>query len=330
MSILAFAGAEDGLAEGSISGAVDQSSTVARTGTYSFRMSHSLGDRTNSVVLSHAGRGTVFLQGAIRLANLTSGTDSPIITWRNGGVILGCITADTWQTGMKVWRGDKATQLGSIGVGIPTVSWLLLEVKIKIHDTEGEIKVWANGQSVFDYAGDTKPGTETTIDNIMYSQVKNNVNYYTYWDDLIVADDQGSYFNTGTQGAKIHRVAITGPGNYAQWTPQGDAANWNCIKETPPAIDKYVESTTTGQKDSYEPANSPVVGGIAAVAVRYWAQGGITLKRLCRSGGTDYLGSQLTMTGAFGKTDDIMYEHPAGGAWSESSFNAIEVGQEKV
>ena len=330
MAILAFAGAEDGTAEVITGGTVAQSSTYARTGTYSFRLNGYTAEYTNTVSLVVSPKSTLFFQGAIRGSANPINDGFGLVAWKKGATIIGVVTVKNDMTGMTVWRGNKETVLGSIGITIPLTTFLLLEFQVTVHDTTGVIKVWANGQLVFDYAGDTKPGADTTIDNVTYAQVSATINNYTYWDDLIVADDQGLYFNTGTNGARIHRVAITGPGNYAQWTPQGDAANWNCIKETPPSIDKYVESTTTGQKDSYEPANAPVVGGIAAVVVRYWAQGGITLKRLCRSGGTDYLGSQLTMTGAFGKTDDIMYEHPAGGAWTESSFNAIEVGQEKV
>jgi hypothetical protein len=329
--LLTFAGAEDGLLEISGAGGVIQSNTKARTGTYSFRVSTaSNSERYYGFSMLFASRDEIFFQFGINATHLPVAADYSLFSWRNGSVILGCVTVDNGGLGMKVYRGDKSTLLATIGQGVGTNIWTIIEGHIKVHDSDGVIQIKINGSLVMDYSGDTKPGSETAIDNFaFYNLHSNSGSSYHYLDDIIFCDTSGSYMNTWLNGMKIYRRAMTGAGNYAQWTPHGAANNWDCVDETPPSADEYL-SGTTGQKDSYAVQDAPTISGIAAIVTRYWCQGGGSIKRLCRMGGSDYLSSAFSLPGAFSKVDDVMYVRPDNSnAWDVSSFNSVELGMEK-
>jgi hypothetical protein len=245
---------------------------------------------------------------------------------------MGCITLDWHSTGMKVYVGDKATLVGTIGDGIVVNNWTTLEVRVVV-GASGTIQVRMNGLVVFTFNGNTQPGTATTINNMVYYVVpmwNHGVGLAsTYWDDLLINDALGSKFNSWPNGVRIHRRKMVSAGNYAQWTPQGAETNVACVNEDVPSMDTYVEPTAPGQRDSYVPEDAPEgLTGIAAVAFRYWGQGGGNIKRLCRLDGTDYLGGPLFLSGSFNHVDDFMYTKPGGGGWDVPTFNAMEAGME--
>jgi len=336
MALLAFAGAEDGLLEVLISGDVTQNSGQARTGTYCFRvkgMSPTESILSNSFTLNFPERSEFFWQAATRVSSTaTYGGYNPYhIGWCKGNTFLGCLITAGTLASMFVCRGDNSgTLLGSINVGMPTNSWLLLEGHVVIHNTTGLVKVWANGILVFNYSGDTQPGSDTGVDNLLFSGTP-TTSGWQYWDDMIVGDVQGSYFNSQLGGLKIHRLAPTGIGNYSQWTPAGSTLNWACVDETPVSSDDYVKGAASGNKDSYAMADCPSnVYDVQAVVARYWAQGGGGIKRLLRIGSTDYLGTTINVSTSLTYNDDIMYVSPAtSNPFTVSEINSLESGMER-
>ena len=323
--LLGFASAEDGLIDLRLTGLWAQSSTYARTGTYSYRVAGG-GNFSGAAVLTFAEKAEIFFQLAIRVATV-SDTEHAFFGWRNGSTFLGTIAKDGIN-GLKVYLGNKTTEIGSIPVGLPSTDFMVIEGRVVLDDTSGIVQIRVHGVLVVDYAGDTMPGAEATLDNIIMCGHVTTSNWYTYFDDIIVCDALGAAFNSWPMGIKCHKVdAPAANGNYAQWTPSaGD--NYQCIDESPPSMDDYVEGAA-GQKDSYVFGNAPAgLSGIAGVVTRFWGQGNGNIKRLCRYDGADYLSNAFAVPGTFNKVDDVMAEKPGGGGWDEATFNACEFGME--
>ena len=323
--LLGFASAEDGLIDLGITGDWAQSNTYARTGIYSYRVGGGW-NFVKSATLSFPERGEIFFQFAVRIGAAVDNTGA-VFGWRRGGTFLGTIAKDG-NNALKVYLGNKVTLVGSIPVGLPSGGFLLIEGRIVLHDTNGVIQIKDNGALAVDYAGNTMPGADTVMDNLIMGGHVSTLNSYTYYDDILVCDALGTAFNSWPMGIKCHKVAAPeANGNYHQWTPS-DGENYQCISETPPSMDNYVEGAA-GQKDSYVFGDAPAgLTGIAGVAIRFCGQGNGNIKRLCRYDGVDYLSEAISVPGSFNKVDDVMTEKPGGGGWDEATFNACEFGME--
>ncbi|MFA6690740.1 MAG: hypothetical protein WCR98_02035 [Saccharofermentanales bacterium] len=333
MTLLAFAGAEDGMGEVSIAGSVIQSTSQKRSGSYSFRGPLTDHELENVLILNFSARSEVYFQGAHYTEdNSLFFGDKFLLCWRSGTTILGGLTINSDSLGYKVWTGDKATQIGSISAGYQQSNFILFELRVKLDDAVGVIQIKINGSQVFDFSGDTKSGTETTIDNVLFS---NSAVYspgsYFYWDDIIICDTFGPYMNSWPGGAKIEALRPTGAGAYSQWTPSSEN-NWECVDETPPSMTDYIESVTTGHKDSYvmEDIIADAIS-VKAVVSRYWGGGGGQIKSLLRIGSTDYVGSAIDVPISFSYADEIRYISPAtSNPFTKSELNGLESGIEKV
>lgn len=133
----------------------------------------------------------------------------------------------------------------------PGSTWKCLEVHYKISDTVGEVTIRIDGVQVFTFSGDTKPGTETTVDNIQI--------YFggLYLDDFAL--------DTSTWCGLGYYIGLTanGAGDSTQWTPTG-AANYQNVSI--PANDATYNSGTTGQTDNYAMTSLTVgTGGVLRV-----------------------------------------------------------------
>lgn len=335
MSLLMFAPAEDGLMDVGVYGTVTQSSTQKATGTYSYFVGgHALGIATHALSVYFPERSTFHFQlryGSNGGSTVNSGT--PWLAWKKDDTYLGLITVTSYGSyGMTVYTGYKSSSKGTIAgwmTFVPTFS--LVEGKIVIDDTNGIIQIKVNGSLVFDYSGDTKPGSDTGCNNLVIGSTGLSG---AYVDDIAIGDDQGSSFTTWLNGIRFHRLAPTGAGNYSQWTPSS-GNNWDCVDETPVVDSDYVYPGSTGLKDSYVVANSPAtMSGIFGVAARYIGQGGQQLKRLVRIASTDYVsGTTLTLPGSIGPVFEVMSVNPAtGSGWQKSDIDsgACELGMESV
>ncbi len=332
MSLLAFAGAEDGLPEVTTIGTVTQSNTYARTGTYSYRMAHCSSGLGNGVALFFAGSNPIYFQFAYYLESWgTAYSDQKVIAFRKGGTILLSI-AWTVNTALEVYRGDLATLIGSAGAGFTVGGWSVFEGYLYIHDTNGAFTLKKDNITICELTGiNTKPGADETIDNML---VGVPAIYYlsgnaAFVDDLIVCDTNGSVMNSWVGGLRVAKLVPDGAGNYGQWTPSA-GNNWECLDETPPSMTDKVTGTT-GQKDTYTMTACPAdCKAVKAVAARFWGEGGGQIKSLLRIGGTDYLGSNtLTVPAGFSKVEDIRYNSPAtAGAFTPTELDGLESGME--
>ena len=331
MGLIGFAGFEDNnYSEVTPIGVTVLSPTAPRTGNYCLRIETGSNNLFNKGWVMPVGVGEFYFQYAAKyVGNQAVTDDKACFQWLDQfSNVMGAFYIRTTSLIYNVYVGNKVTLIGSTVTGLSS-NWTVIEGYIKIHASEGRVIIRVNGVTEVDFTGNTQPGEEDAVAVLRHGNFPFGTNgQYLYFDDIIVQDTTGAAFNSWPMGIKCHKVAAPlANGNYAQWTPSaGD--NFQCIDETPPSMDDYVEGAA-GQKDSYPFGDAPAgLSGIAGVVTRFYGQGNGNIKRLCRYGGTDYLSSAFAVPGTFNKVDDVMAEKPGGGGWDETTFNACEFGME--
>ena len=164
-----------------------------------------------------------------------------------------------------------------------------LQFRANIHDTTGIVQVKVDGVVDIDFSGDTKPGTETTINAFQIGQTA--VNPMTIQFDNVVIDGAAWPGKTNIQA-----IRPDGAGNSTQWTPSA-GANWDCVDEVPASDADNVVTNTNDQVDLYAAGN--LVGTVDSVVcvqvqARAVKEGVATPQNLAlgvRTGATDYFSS---------------------------------------
>lgn len=127
-----------------------------------------------------------------------------------------------------------------------------------------------------------------------------------------------------------------GAGASTQWTPNGAAANWQCVGSND-GDTTYVSSATSGHTDLYTidastlPANAIISGITVSYRIRR-VTGGINLQHSARvrTGGTTYNGGTGTITGAsvsYQLSSFAWATNPnTGVAWTVANISAMQIG----
>src|SRR3990167_9570310 len=230
--------------------------------------------------------------------------------------------------------GGSPVLIGScaFGEGI----WRYLEVKIKLHDTLGFLVVRVDGQERINAQNiDTKNGgTKTVFDQIaLLAEVGDYL--VVDVDDLYLLNEQGASRNDFLNDCRVQNILPNGAGNYAQFTPTPTQANYLCVDENPPVDTDYVESNTSGQKDSYAFENLSGPGQIAAVQVHLYGEtddaGVRDVKAMTRQAGVDYLGATKTLNQTAQTYTELWQDNPADSLpWDITDVDNAEFGIQVV
>jgi hypothetical protein len=128
----------------------------------------------------------------------------------------------------------------------------------------------------------------------------------------------------------------SGAGTTSGWTPSA-GSNYQNVDETPANDDTDYNSTATlNAKDTYAMQDCAAGADIRAVqilaAVRKGAEGPGQVKLVTRSSSTDYDGAAQGIGGtSYSYVREIRETDPAtAAAWSESGWNAVEIGLKKT
>lgn len=266
-------------------------------------------DRITSTILGDAGA-TSHLSWTIKLGTLTA---------RSGGF-----------TG-------SAFPGGAIAGPFLAAGWYFIETYAKIADSGGRFVLRLDGNTVFDYTGDTKnAGTSTNIDMIrMFANgTPMQIDDWYICDGVDATASQGAPNNGFLGDHKVITLAPTGEGATTGMTPSS-GANWTTQDERPYSSTDYVQGAA-GTKDTYAmsdlPAGAANVKGVQVISVaKKTDAGAASLRNVLRSGGTDYVGSSVSL----GASDQVLtsqwFKDPATSAlWLPSGVNAIQAGVEAV
>src|SRR5882724_159531 len=236
---------------------------------------------------------TLIIGVAVKLTALPTGNDA-IIVVRDSGTIQ-CSLAVTNTGALQFLRGT-ATAIGSATSGGVIVAgvWNYIEIQVTINNTTGIVQAWLNGVQVINSSGvNNRNGTPNTANQIGIGEFNNNPGAVPIlFDDLYCFDTSGPSQNAVMGDTRIITVMPAALGDFAQFTPNGAATNWQCVNEIPPDDNTtFVADSTLGDRDSYV-YDTPTYNGSANFVVP-WGRvtkddaGSHTVQLTVRSGGVD-------------------------------------------
>lgn len=207
-------------------------------------------------------------------------------------------------------------------------TWTYIEVKVTI-GTSGTVEVHLNGNSASPEITSTVGNFGTSnIDTIALTGVSGQT---TDFDDMYACDTSGTANTSFLGDVRISTIAPTGAGAHTQFTPNGAADNWDCVDEEPPDDDTtYVSDATVGDIDSY--AYGDVDGGATVYAAQvctYARKDDAATRQIApvvRQGGTDYVGSTVTLGASYQYFTQIYDQDPTSSNWTAANVNGDEFG----
>lgn len=227
------------------------------------------------------------------------------------------------------------TTLGTSSSGLTLNVGAYIEYKVTISDAAGAYEVRVNGASVLSgSSADTRNGGNASA-NILRLGNAANQTFTADYDDLYLCDGQGSVNNTFLGDTKIEVKYPNATGTTNDWTAStGTAANgYQLLDETAPNGDTdYLSSSTVNQLFTYGVENlSNATGTIHGVQTCLYARkddaGTRTVAPVCRSGTTDYVGSNVNLGDTYAYLLSIRETDPdTAAAWTVSGFNSAEQG----
>lgn len=317
--------------------AVVTSSTKAQSGAYSFRFQNQY---TASLVLS-----TTYTQLRAAFFALHFGTgagdDPGLIAFAGSGTI-----------GIELrWDGDASTfvlyrnttQIASAlsAEFAAEDAWHHVAIDLKLDNSAGWVYVYVDGVAVIEFDGDTI-GTVSALDTVRFGSDRTNISWdnYLYIDDFYLDSTTGESAPTAPPDYRFLPVLPNGNGYISQWVGNdgNSTDNYLLVDEvTPDGDTSYVESAVSGEIDSYTMTDPTIPTGweisaviAMAVAKKLNAGGSLDLKLNTRTtvSGTPYSASSSPIT--LGTSYALAWERrplrPDGGAWNETTANALEIG----
>lgn len=235
--------------------------------------------------------------------------------------------------------------VGSTGVssGSTTIlqnTWYLLELYLKIADENGRIVLKIDGTIDIDYTGDTKPDTNTTVNNIYFNEVTGGTSVFV--DDLALNNTNDGVDDSWCGDGYV--IKLTPSGSSAttnNWLNSGSvsgSANYLYVDEYPKDDNTtyvYASASSTGLQTQFALSNPSLPAG--AGITRIYAEGrvrkfsgneyGLKLGELA-AGGTDVVsGSRVLMMGDFGRVvgNQSTINPVSGSAWTTADLNDLEL-----
>lgn len=215
--------------------------------------------------------------------------------------------------------------------------WHYLEFKVFHHDTLGTFELRIDEENVFSGTGlDTinDNATNPTSSHIRISRIEGGVTT-TWVDDLYVCDGTGSKNSDFLGDCEVTTIFPKGEGNLEDFTPSAGGSNYTFVDENPPDDDDtYVESNTSGNKDSHDMddvSSMTVIPGVQLTLFSRFLTGAASIKHLVRTSGSNFLGGTKVLTAAYVFDTFIWEQEPDDPSdWTVSVINASEFGMEVV
>jgi hypothetical protein len=240
---------------------------------------------------------------------------------------------------LALYRGNGTTLIASSSPGQVLVgTWKYIEISATISDTIGICTVRADGLVVISFTGDTRNGgTATTFDTVTIQAaalgVGSGSNYL--WDDVYLCDDTGSApYNNFLGDVRVYSLSPTGAGASTQWTPD-TGSNFSRVNEIPYSSVNYVQSNTSGQRDTYAVTDLPA-GGVTTIygvqnniIAKRTDAGAVAVKPTLKSSATIAYGTSTLLPTSDTVVTDVRTTDPATSAtWTVNGVNNLEVGME--
>lgn len=221
------------------------------------------------------------------------------------------------------------TELGSTAPGLFTVdNWYYVEFEVVISDTVGRVTVYVNGTQVLNLTNqDTKNGTTTTADNIIF-QDGTATAHGTYWYDDFYLTDTGTKLGE----SRVETLYPNADTAVKQWTPLTGTDNYAMVDEAQCDGDATYVYASAAATDNYDFGNlSDNPTAVRAVQAVTFAKKTDTATRniylQTKSGATTSDGTAQALLSTYTRFNRIMETDPnTSAAWTYTAVNAVQGG----
>jgi hypothetical protein len=233
------------------------------------------------------------------------------------------------RNGTVLATGATATSLGL---------WYYLELQATINSTTGSYTLRINGVTELTATNvNTQATGNASANQVRISAGGNYGAFYSWFDDVYICDGMGSVNNTFLGDVRIQALLPTSDGANHAWTPSSGSDHYPLVNEVPPDGDtSYVGSSTVGQVDEYGMTTIAVsTGTVAGVQTLLYARkddaGTRTIAPVVREGGTDYVGTAVSLGTSYAYFPQIYEQDPAtSAAWTIAGIGADSFGVKLV
>lgn len=261
---------------------------------------------------------------------------------RKGGTVIAVVVFTSSYT-IQLYSGDMSVLMCTTPVAFSGGTWNLLEIRLKIASApDGIATIRVDGIDRVTFTGNTKPGADTTVDNLWFYVLNNNTAAVQWlFDDVAINDSSGgsvdnSWCGDGHIVALLPNGNITGESDFLG-SDGNNTDNYLLVDETPSNGDTdYVESPNIGDQDLYD--LTPIAAFVAGqVVLRVWTE--VRAKALAmdaskltvgiKSGSVEAIVTQFPLNGSYaGYKGAAVVTDPndAGQPFSETAINALMAG----
>ena len=274
-------------------------------------------------------------EGYIRMGIYMSGTYSIIyMSWYHDATLLGSLRFQSNEP-MKLYNSAGGTlATGSVNL-LPSL-WNLIELHIKIADAGNlDVRIDESTDASLSYAGDTKPGADTTFNRIRFDS-GNGQDLYV--DDIAVNDTTGGVDDSWPGEGKIIMM-------YPNDDVTTELTQFPALTDHHADVDDfpadgdttYVQGTVVDEEDLYELTASGLVAADVDSISRVWvesrtkdtvsAAGEVAL--FIVSNATEGTGADVVLTTSYTKkilSQEFLQDPDGPAAWSVAALDALQGG----
>jgi hypothetical protein len=223
-----------------------------------------------------------------------------------------------------------------------TNAWYGIEAEVTIANGTGTAAIWLNGIQVINasglytqYYGSSGPyANQVAIGDVYGNGIA------PMFDDFRVWDNTGTYQNVAAgalnQDTQLVTELAAGAGAFTQFSPNGAAANWQCVDDNPPDGDTtYVSGATVGLQDAYAMQNPGLAAAPLMVLARSYARKDDSNPRQLAVGvssvGVSSVGPTVTLGSTYQFIDGCIPLDPNTVAvWTAAGANAAQHYKEEI
>ena len=234
-----------------------------------------------------------------------------------------------------VKRGQNGTTIATSSSVLSVGVWYHVELKATIHPSAGVVEVRVNGSSVGWIPQTTGLNTRNTANNFVNGVliIGNIAGAQITLDDLYVLDTTGvAPLNDFIGDCRIETKFPNVAGTFTQWTPNGEAVNFQCVDNNPPIDTTFVSDSTPLNRDLYGFTDLSASFAILAATVLYRASksdaGSRSISPQGKSGLATLTLSAIALGTSFLWYPALFLLDPNGAVpWTLAALNAAEFGQ---
>jgi hypothetical protein len=270
---------------------------------------------------------TIYWGAAVRTEDFENSSIKNL-TFREGGTTHVNVDFHGSSGTIPVYR--NGTLLGTAS-GFPGPTYVFVEIMVVVDDTNGEIIVRIdNDEKLHLTSVDTRNGGTGVINNVLMGS---NSGQQTWFDDIYILDDTGTYNNTFLGDSNI-KLIVPNADVTTQWTPSLGSTHYILVDESIPNTIDYISASSTGLRDLFEledVASSEIFGVDLSAHSRKDDAGAIMQRLVAVSSGSTAFGDTVgvTQSTAFLPIRHFLEADPATSTqWTEAGLNNLQLGIE--